>query len=158
LFVNLCSGKCVLGVVVGVPGGVGLGAGHVGHSVAPHCDVVALDLLADFDHAVVEELQCAGRLESEQAREPHGLFHAHLNGVDHHQPDHLLRAGGLGQRPDLEGLVPVVGVLPEADFVFLQEGGVVEVLVASHFGEVHGLAGVLEVLDPSVRVADFKQQ
>eukprot|EP00341_Mesodinium_pulex_P000423 CAMPEP_0116952542 /NCGR_PEP_ID=MMETSP0467-20121206/40806_1 /TAXON_ID=283647 /ORGANISM="Mesodinium pulex, Strain SPMC105" /LENGTH=308 /DNA_ID=CAMNT_0004637857 /DNA_START=283 /DNA_END=1210 /DNA_ORIENTATION=+ len=134
------------------------GAGHVGHSVASDCQLVALDLLADFDQAVVEELQGARRLDAEHAGKAHGLLHAHLDRVHADQPDHVLGARRQGVRADLEGLVPVVGVLPEADFVLLQEHGVVEVDVAQRSGEVALLGLELEVVDPFVAVADLEQQ
>jgi len=97
---NWCRGSSISSSVllelIGIPSRVGLRAGHIGHPVAPDGDVVALDLLADLDQTVVEELQRSRGLDPEHARKTHALLHAHLDGVHAHQPHHLLCAGRLG--------------------------------------------------------------
>lgn len=50
------------------PGWLSLVGRHVRHALAADRQLVGLDILADLDEAVVEELQCTGRLESEHLR------------------------------------------------------------------------------------------
>lgn len=74
------------------------------------------------------------------------------------QPHHLLGARRQGVGSDLEGVIPVVGVLPEADFVLLQEHSVVEIDLAGCSGEVALLSFEVEVVDPLVAVSDLEEQ
>jgi len=130
---------------------------HIRHSVPTYSQLISLDLLPDLNQPVVEELQCPARLQPEHLLQSHALLHAHLNRVDADQPDHLLVAWRDGRGTDVEGVVPVVGVVPEADFVFLQEEGVVEVEVTGQGLEVYTFSGGVEVVDPFVSVADFEK-
>jgi len=74
------------------------------------------------------------------------------------QPHHVLVARRQRVRADVEGLVPVVGVVPEADLVVLQEESVVEDHLAGQRREVAALGLQLQVVDPLVAVADFEEQ
>jgi len=117
-----------------------------------------LNILSNFDESVVEELQGASRLDSEHAAEAHGLLHAHLDRVHAHQPDHLLRARRQGVRADVERVVPVVAIVPESDFVFLEEHGVVKVNFSGSSSEVALFGLQIEVVDPFVAVSDLEQE
>jgi len=145
-------------LLIRIPSRVSLRARHIGHPVGTHRQVVALHILADFDQAVVEELEGACWFDPEHTREAHALLHAHLDGVHAHQPHHVLRAWRDGRGADVEGLVPVVRVLPEAHDVLLQEERVVEGDFACLLSEVVFLGLQLQVMDPFVAVADLLQQ
>jgi len=145
-------------LLIRIPSRVSLRARHIGHPVGPHSQVVALHLLADLDQAVVEELKCSRGLDPEHARQAHALFHTHLDGVHTDQPDHVLGAWRDGGGANVEGLVPVVGVLPEPHDVLLQEERVVEGDLARLLSEVVLLGLQLQVVDPLVAVADLLQQ
>lgn len=130
---------------------------HVGYPLTSDCEVVALHLLANLNQPVVEELQCPARLQPKHLLEADALLHAHVNGVHADEPDHVLLAGRDGVGADVEGVVPVVRVVPEAGLALLQEHGVVEGEVAGEGREVGALGGHEEVVDPLVAVAHFEE-
>jgi len=76
--------------------------------------------------------------------------------VHAHQPHHLLVAWWDSVGADVESVVPVVAVLPEASLAFLQEQGVVENEVAGQSCELCALGGQVQVVDPLVSVADLE--
>jgi len=73
------------------------------------------------------------------------------------QPDHVLLTWRDGVRADVESIVPVVGVVPESTFTFLEEHGVVEGEVTCDGGEVGSFGCHEEVVDPFVAVAHFEE-
>lgn len=130
---------------------------HIRHSVPTYSQLISLDLLPDLNQPVVEELQCPARLQPKHLLEADALLHAHVNRVHADEPDHVLLAGRDGVGADVEGVVPVVRVVPEAGLALLQEHGVVEGEVAGEGREVGALGGHEEVVDPLVAVAHFEE-
>jgi len=73
------------------------------------------------------------------------------------EPDHVLLARWDRVGSDVEGVVPVVRVLPEATFALLQEHSMVESEVAGDSREVGCLGSHEQVVDPLVSVAHFEE-